>query len=211
MTRLERLLHLVNLFKGRDKITLAELITECSVSKRTIYRDLETLSKMNVPIQYDNGYFLAGEVSLPTFNFTKEEKELIGCSLKCSPLTRLPRFRDSIKDIEQKILATANKTEGKSLNNYLQGISDETKVFAGDENIIIDRFLKSLEKREPLDLLLKSGETMPALIPKSLIIREAGWDLTLYEQGKGTVHNISLSDIARLEPARATRELMAKV
>lgn len=211
MTRLERLLHLVNLFRVRDKITLNELIAECRVSKRTIYRDLETLSKMNVPIQYDNGYHLTGEVSLPTFNFTDEEKELIGCSLKSSPLMRLHRFRDSIKDIERKILVTSGTTESDSLNNYIQGTLDESKVFAGDENIILDRFIKSLETRKPLTLLLKNGESRPGLIPKSLNIREGAWDLIWYEQDVGTVHTISLDDIVSLESVRTTTEMMAEV
>ena len=209
MTRLERLLHLVNLFKVRDKITLNELVAESGVSKRTVYRDLEMLSKMNVPIQYDNGYHLAGEVSLPTFNFSDEEKELIGCSLKCSPLVRLPRFRDIIKDIERKILATSGDKESSSLNNYLQSTVDETKVFTGDENIIIDRFIKSMERRDPLRLLLKNGENFEGLIPKSLNIREDGWDLALYEQNDGTVHNISLNDIAKLESVKMASEVMA--
>ena len=211
MTRLERLLHLVNLFKVRDKITLNELIAESKVSKRTVYRDIETLSKMNVPIQYDNGYHLAGEVSLPTFNFSDEEKELIGCSLKCSPLARLPRFRDIIKDIERKILATSDNKERDSLNNYLQGTLDETKVFAGNENIIVNHFIKSLERREPLVLLLKNGERLEGLIPKSLNIREDGWDLALYEQDEGTVHNISLNDITGLESVKMASEMMAEV
>ncbi len=211
MTRLERLLHLVNLFKAREKVTLNELIRECGVSKRTIYRDLETLSKMNVPIQYDNGYHLTGDISLPTFNFSEEEKELIGCSLKCSPLVKLSRFRDIIKDIERKILATSDNNKTGSLNNYFFGSIDETKVFVGDENIIIDQFIKSMESREPLRLVLKSTECLEFLIPKSLNIREDGWDLTVYNQNDGTVHKISLSDISTLDTMKSAIETMSEV
>ncbi len=211
MTKLERLLHLVNLFKVKEKITLNELIAESGVSKRTIYRDLETLSKMNVPIEYDNGYHLAGEVSLPTFNFTDEEKELIGCSLKCSPLMRLPRFRDMIRDIERKILVTSESNNKESLNSYLHGKLDETDVFVGNESIIIDCFIKSLESGEPLRLLLKNGESLVDLIPKSMSIRVDGWDLALYEQDDGKIYFISLSDISRMESVKMAQEMMVEV
>ncbi len=209
MTKLERMLHLVNLFKVSDKISLNELIAECRVSKRTIYRDLETLSKMNVPIRFENGYYLDGEISLPTFNFTDEEKELIGCSLKCSPLMRLPRFRDMIRDIERKILTTSESNNKESLNSYLHGELDETDVFVGEENIIIDCFIKNLESGEPLKLLLKNGESLVDLIPKSMSIRVDGWDLALYEQGDGKIYFISLSDISRMESVKMAQEMVA--
>lgn len=207
MSRLERLLNLVNLFKVRDKITLNELIDECGVSKRTIYRDLETLSKMNVPIKYDNGYHLAGQVSLPTFNFTDEEKELIGCSLKCSPLRRFPRFRDSIKGIERKILVTTGTTKRESLNSYLFGVLDETDIFTVDESFIIECFIKSLESGKPLELSLKNGKSLTGMIPKSLNIRKTGWDLAFYKEGDGTIYFISLCEISMLESVRISREL----
>lgn len=211
MTRMERLLHLVNLFKVKDKISLDELILESGVSKRTMYRDLETLSKMNVPIRYDNGYHLTGDVSLPTFNFSEEEKELIGCSLKCSPLSKLPRFRNIIKDIERKILATSGDNQRDSLNNYLQSAHSETEVFGEDENIIIDRFIRSMERRIPLTILLKNGESIEGLIPKSLNIREDGWDLTMYKENDGNVFSISLADISMLESNKTSAEIMTEI
>ena len=124
---------------------------------------------------------------------------------------RLPRFRDMIKDIERKILATSQSNNKESLNSYLHGKLNETDVFAGDESIIIDCFIKSLESGEPLQLLLKNGKSLVALIPKSMNIREEDWDLAFYEQGDGTAHNISLFEIARMELAKMAQEMMAEV
>ncbi|HHI02722.1 MAG: hypothetical protein DRP51_05785 [Candidatus Zixiibacteriota bacterium] len=211
MARLERLLYLVNLFKVREKVTLQELVAESGVSKRTVYRDLETLSRMNVPIRYDNGYHLAGDVSLPTFNFTDEEKELIGCSLRCSPLARLPRFRDIINNIEKKILATSDNKDRDSLNNYLQSAQNKTSVFSGKKSAILDHFIKSLMSREPLMIFLKNGEIMNGLLPKSLIIGKNSWELVLNEQDDGTVHNISLKDIEKLDSVPMASNMMAEV
>ncbi len=53
--RAERLIALIALLERRREATARELATELGVSSRTVYRDLETLSGMGVPVYADVG------------------------------------------------------------------------------------------------------------------------------------------------------------
>ncbi|MCH9032280.1 MAG: HTH domain-containing protein, partial [candidate division Zixibacteria bacterium] len=56
MTKAERLFHIVRFLRVRGKADISELAEECSVSHRTVYRDILSLSELNVLIYYENGY-----------------------------------------------------------------------------------------------------------------------------------------------------------
>ena len=58
MTKTERLMNLINLIKSREVVTVQDMSREFGISQRTVYRDLNTLSKMNIPVYYENGYRL---------------------------------------------------------------------------------------------------------------------------------------------------------
>jgi len=94
MTKSERLLYILGLLKVRKKITIEQLSEKCDVSRRTVYRDMVSLSNMNIPIYCDHGYGLARDISIPTLNFTKYELEILGFSLETSLLQSSKRMRD---------------------------------------------------------------------------------------------------------------------
>ena len=48
--KLERLLAILSLLSDRNRITAKELAEKFEVSKRTIYRDLESLNQAGIPI-----------------------------------------------------------------------------------------------------------------------------------------------------------------
>jgi len=58
MTKAERLIYLVNMIKNRGAIYVKDMANECGVSDRTIYRDMKSLSRMNIPLYNQNGYRL---------------------------------------------------------------------------------------------------------------------------------------------------------
>lgn len=66
--KLYRLLHLMNILVNNDKVTIKQLSEKLEVSRRTIYRDLETLTMAGFPIVsypgYDGGITVAGDINL---------------------------------------------------------------------------------------------------------------------------------------------------
>jgi predicted DNA-binding transcriptional regulator YafY len=76
LARLHRLLKLIGLLQAGRAHNAEGLATECGVSRRTIFRDLDVLRQSGVPLQYDElrqHYRIPATYYLPPTNFTPEE------------------------------------------------------------------------------------------------------------------------------------------
>jgi predicted DNA-binding transcriptional regulator YafY len=74
--RLIRLLRLIVLIQGKPGILAKDLAQRCGVTERTIYRDLDALSAMNIPISnqgYGRGYSYISNFALYPMDWTNEE------------------------------------------------------------------------------------------------------------------------------------------
>ncbi|MGN7360142.1 helix-turn-helix transcriptional regulator [Paenibacillus sp. SAF-054] len=74
--RLIRLMRIITLVQAKPGILARELAERCSTSERTIYRDMEALSAMHIPIThlgYGKGYQFIGEFALYPFDWTEDE------------------------------------------------------------------------------------------------------------------------------------------
>jgi predicted DNA-binding transcriptional regulator YafY len=77
MKKVERLLYILALLRRRKNLGAVDLARRCGVSKRTILRDISSISSANIPIFYDSGYRLLHEDFLPPMSFTSEEAGLL--------------------------------------------------------------------------------------------------------------------------------------
>ena len=199
MTKAERLLYIVNLFRVRKKIRLTELSRECEVSERTIYRDLTSLSSINVPIYYDDGYRLAREVSLPPLNFTDDELELLGFCLRNSTLCKSDYLRNKIKMIEMKILSALPEKGKNRLANHFAGNISDGRPFEKREDEIIKSFLRALFEGRSVEIRLKiRGKTIPNALPRAVNIRGDKWELTFLDSGTSRPFAVALKSIDRI-------------
>ena len=80
MRRADRLFRIINLLRGhRQAVTARQLSEILEVSERTIYRDIQTLSLSNVPIEGEAGvgYRLSRHYDLPPLMFETNEVEAL--------------------------------------------------------------------------------------------------------------------------------------
>ncbi|MFQ5452580.1 MAG: helix-turn-helix transcriptional regulator [Candidatus Zixiibacteriota bacterium] len=103
MNKYNRMLHILNLLRSRRNLNAQRLANECNVTERSIYRDIISLSEMNVPIYYDNGYKLASDNFLPPLNFTLDEYQLLQSALESTPLIKTNRFHGVYKSVKAKV------------------------------------------------------------------------------------------------------------
>ena len=77
--RADRLLTLLELLRGRPVSTAANLATTLEVSIRTVYRDIDTLVAIGVPVRGEAGvgYILEAGYHLPPLNLTADEAEAL--------------------------------------------------------------------------------------------------------------------------------------
>ncbi|UCE24332.1 MAG: YafY family transcriptional regulator [Candidatus Zixiibacteriota bacterium] len=103
MNKYDRMLHILNLLRTRRNLNAQKLAEECGVTERSIYRDIISLSEMNVPIYYDNGYKLASDNFLPALNFSFEEYHLLKLALESSPLIKTNAYSETFRSVKAKI------------------------------------------------------------------------------------------------------------
>ncbi|MBN2226608.1 MAG: HTH domain-containing protein [candidate division Zixibacteria bacterium] len=205
MTKAERLLFLVNLFRVRRRITLEELARECEVSTRTIYRDIVSLSNLNVPIYYDGGYRLTKGVSLPPLAFTRDEQEIIGYCLRNSPLVKSPRLRGIIKNIELKILSTLRDRKQGRLNSLLIGSDNSEKPFTPKQDKLIELFFKACVEHSAVDVVMQGKRReLTGVYPSGLEVCGPSWWFRFTDANGGRTKRVQLDRVDKIRSLRST-------
>jgi predicted DNA-binding transcriptional regulator YafY len=202
MTKSERLLFIINLFRVKKRITLDELAQECEVSKRTVYRDILSLSSLDIPIYFDNGYRLARNISLPALNFSQDEREALGFSLRYSYLGRSPFLRGVLRNIEIKILSALPDKNNPKLNSRLNCLTCEDRRLSPQEDSIVRTFFRGLFKGKNMEIRLKNrARPLKRLIPNSLHIGRKRWILVFSRSMNEKNIGISLTKISEIDIA----------
>jgi len=101
----ERRLNLILLLQSKQKWNVDQLAEHFEVSRRTIFRDLRTLSELNVPVTYDkdSGYGMMKGYSIPPIMFSPKEIStiLVGLSFVKSQIDNT--LVQDAKAVETKI------------------------------------------------------------------------------------------------------------
>jgi predicted DNA-binding transcriptional regulator YafY len=113
MTKVERLLYLINLIRSCRTLTSKQLAERCGVSERTIFRDINSLASARFPIYYDGGYKFLDGAFLPTLNMTKEELETLKFAFEFSPVKSIPSIMQLGRSIQSKLEAARRKPESE--------------------------------------------------------------------------------------------------
>ena len=120
MKKIERLQMIIMLLKQRSRMSARALADYLEVSLRTIYRDIDALSQMNVPIiayeGVNGGYEVDQTYFIPTIRLSDREILILMLLLKVSKKLSLPDFTE---DIEVLNLKLRNACEGTASHEAL--------------------------------------------------------------------------------------------
>lgn len=109
MNRLDRLFGLLLLLRGGRTIPAAELARRLAVSVRTVYRDVDTLSALGVPVYAERGraggFRLLEGYFLPPVTFTVGEAVSLVLGLTLLGSLRARPFAAELATAEQKLVA----------------------------------------------------------------------------------------------------------
>ncbi|MGI8857312.1 MAG: helix-turn-helix transcriptional regulator [Thermomicrobiales bacterium] len=136
MHRFDRALAILLLLRGGTTLSAAELAARFEVSTRTIYRDIETLSAVGVPVFAEmgraGGFRLLAGYFLPPVMFTTGEAVslLLGMTLLRS--LRATPFAAELETAEQKLLA--------AVPDHLRTVLMEARTIIGFEQPPDDLF-----------------------------------------------------------------------
>src|SRR5512134_3270513 len=128
MKRTERLFALAEYLRGRRTGVTAEVLAErFGVTKRTIYRDLDTLRLAALPLAAERGrgggYALDRSYTLPPVNFTAREAALLVALGRFAINTRLLPFTDTLESALDKVRAALSTSAQRELLDRLKELS----------------------------------------------------------------------------------------
>lgn len=175
--KIDRLLGILSVLANTDRITIKELAERFEVSKRTIFRDLDTLNQSGVPIVAYSG--IGGGVSL-----------LEGYKLKNNILSK-----DDIKNIFTALNGLMSIDEGNDLTNLMAKlVPEETSMIFSESDYVIDLsswFQDSITQEKVSDLhkaiknrkciyleyISKRSRRARIIHPYKLVFKQAYWYL----------------------------------
>ncbi|WP_315081745.1 YafY family protein [uncultured Clostridium sp.] len=175
--KIDRLLGILNILVNTERITIKDLAERFEVSKRTIFRDLDTLNKSGIPIITYSG--IGGGVSV-----------VEGYKYKKSIFSK-----NDIKNIFTALSGLMSINRNNDLINLMAKIiPEETKTMFSESDYLIDLsswFQDSITQKKVTDLheaienhncicieyISKSSRKMRIIHPYKLVFKQSYWYL----------------------------------
>ncbi|WP_239254582.1 helix-turn-helix transcriptional regulator [Listeria ilorinensis] len=198
--KIERLIGIVMLLLQRELVSAAEMAQMFEVSKRTIYRDIETLSMARIPI-----YSLTGAKGgigiMPTY---KVDKKLLTVDDLTAILTSLDGFEQLLASPEiKKTLRKIRNMVDVSPEAAPHPVSLDFSNVSGnrDLNQFVEELHLAIKKQQlvTLDYIDRDGfETTRQVEPYHLLFRNRFWYLQGYSLEREDFRTFKLSRIIKL-------------
>lgn len=177
--KLYRLLHLMNILVNDDKVTIKQLSEKLEVSRRTIFRDLETLTMAGFPIVsypgYDGGITVAQGYKLDKCLLSLDDWENILTGLNTiKTMGDTEKIEYLIGKIAPKNIETINQQSDIEID-LSQWKNDDT------QDLIIDvRNAISSKQLIRIEYITKVSSTARTIEPYKLIFKEREWYVYAY-------------------------------
>ncbi len=152
MNRFDRILGILLFLRSRPSVSATDLARHFEVSTRTLYRDVEALSALGVPIYAERGrkggFRLLEGYFLPPLMFTPNEAITLLVGLTLQRSLQAPLFPREMEVAEKKLLA--------ALPERLRVLLQKAEKILGFETVPHDMFHP--EPAKPPPLLDEQGE-----------------------------------------------------
>lgn len=208
--RLHRVLKLITLLQTGRPYNTDQLAADCGVSRRTIYRDLNTIEKAGIPCFYDREtgrYQIHGTGLMPAINLSLDEA--LAVVLMASELGRqgrLPLFQPA-RDAAAKIESSLPLAMRAALGTLAQHMSVRPGPTARHNSLqeLYRTVQRAILRSEPLEATYISfhdaGQIHTRLSPYWLMFNERAWYVIGHSAKHGAVRTFKLGRFKDLKPA----------
>ena len=193
LKRITRLLKLLQTLQAGNGDNATGLARACGVSRRTVFRDLETLRAAGVPLVFekrDSRYSIASDYFLPPTNFTPAEAlSIIALATQLGADDRLPFFRPARSAALklQSSLPPPLRNELKTIARSIHLRINPMDPLAGQE-AVYQQLVDAIAKRQAVRIAYQSlteWETIRTnLRPYQLLFNRHTW----YVIGRSSLH-----------------------
>ncbi len=211
VARIHRLLQIIDLLQSGRSYNTVELAEICGVSRRTIFRDLQTLADSGLPVRYDEpqrGYTMPTTSVLPPTDLTLQEtlSLLILCHELGREKTGIP-FQKAARTAAAKLASSLPR----NLRDYAAELTQGVQVRLDAHNplpqsaSVYELLQDSLARRRKVRIayhsLAEQKEITTLLSPYRLLFSRRSW----YVIGRSSVHrDVRTFNVGRILSAEAT-------
>ncbi|MEI5994283.1 helix-turn-helix transcriptional regulator [Candidatus Enterococcus mansonii] len=206
MKKIERILAIIVLLLDNEVVSTAQLARRFNVSKRTIFRDIETIEMAGFPITSHSGrkggFSLLSSFKLRTYTYSEEEKETILSALDIKE--GLFGIVDGQEIIKEKIMQLQKAINHKNESNtpfsfesptmHRAEIEVETKKKINQINVALKQ-----NKKVVIDYVDNRGKYTKRLIhPYELMLMNGSWYIYSYCENRDAFRYFKITRIRRL-------------
>jgi hypothetical protein len=200
MTKSERLLYLIRLMREGKGIRLKTLSETCQVSQRTVYRDLISLSRVNVPVRLDkSGYKISREnSSLATLAEFPNERDLIRLIFRTTELARTDLFADRIASLDRRLARFHGEHDKGDSRSKVRFDGPFQPIHPRELTNLVVPFLGAIHQGMPVKLEQAAPEKSTIGDPKGIIL-SGNQIMFLYRaRGKRETAQMASSDMVSI-------------
>lgn len=197
--KIERLLGLLCILVSTDKITVQELANRFEVSKRTIFRDLETLNCAGIPIVSYPG--IGGGVAI--VESYKVDKKVLSTDDTKKIFTALSALKSIDGDISvtnlMAKLVPEKETAIFSQSDYVIDLSSWFRDSIVQEKI--SRLYRAICERHciRLEYISRDSRSVRTVEPHKLVFKQSGWYVYAFCQDRDAFRLFKVSRIVSYE------------
>ncbi len=189
MKKSERLQMIVMILKQKTRMSARDLAEYLEVSLRTIYRDIDALSQMNIPIvAYEGlhgGYEIDPSYFIPTIRLSDKEILVLMLLLKVSKKLSLPDFSEEINVLDVKLRNACGGSQNQ-YENALDRITFDIQYIYSERHLqgafeaILNGFKNNVKIKVQYFVPLKNDLNERVISPMHLFYSEGCWYLDAF-------------------------------
>lgn len=206
--KIERLLSIIMLLLDKQIISANTLAKKFEVSKRTIYRDIETLEYSGFPIVsypgVNGGFGLLDTFKIHSFTFNDYEKQKILNALQIQE--QLLPFQKSTSNIYKK-LQVIQDTPIKKQNMTLTSATLHNPIVEKQTNEKLKELYTALTEHQKVNItyITANGDFSNRIIlPLELTLQNGSWYLKAYCQLRKDMRLFKVTRIRKIEVLQIT-------
>jgi len=179
--RLWRMIKILTLIQGNNRLKARDLAERCHVSQRTVYRDINHLCNAGIPLYFDKGYKVAGDFFLPPLHLNFEEA--IALVVAATAVREQFHLGEAVKSALEKVLLTIPRGARQLAAEVGERIRVDPQPFepGPGRSPVLQTLEKALLQKKRVCITyysFHSGETTDREVdPYGLMFRERAWYL----------------------------------
>jgi len=218
MKKAERLNGVIFSLKEKGRLTAKQLADIFEVSERTIYRDIDALSQLKVPIiSYDGfsgGYEIDDDYFIPSIKLNENEAIMLLMILKLGSDINFPNYKSDYELLRGKINNTLTGSEHGDVEGFLDRVSFNVSNInpASYSEGVLSSIIRALIHKKQLQFVYytpagdKSNER--TVSAQELFFDEGGWYLSAYCHLRNEKRVFRLDRISKILVLEAINEHM---